>query len=76
MKINSFITRIIIACAFIVLPSVMLAQVPGGPGPDPDTGEAVPFDGGISLLIAAGIGIGAKKAYDRKKKHQQEKQTD
>ena len=40
-----------------------------GCGPDgtyPD-GTPCPIDGGLSLLIAAGIGIGAKKAYDRKK---------
>jgi hypothetical protein len=74
MKINSLLTNIIVVCAFTVLPYVILAQVPANPGPDPDM--AVPFDGGISLLIAAGIGIGAKKAYDRKKKLQQEKQAD
>lgn len=27
------------------------------PGPDPD----VPIDGGISLLLAAGVGVGIKK---------------
>lgn len=28
----------------------------------------VPFDGGIGLLIAAGIGVRAKKAYDKRKR--------
>lgn len=37
------------------------------PGCDPDD-PLCPIDGGLSLLIAAGIGLGAKKAYDRKKK--------
>ena len=37
------------------------------PGCDP-LDPACPIDGGLSLLIAAGIGIGAKKAYDKKKK--------
>jgi len=27
----------------------------------------VPFDGGVSLLIAAGLGIGARSVYKRKK---------
>ncbi|WP_207492085.1 PID-CTERM protein-sorting domain-containing protein [Aridibaculum aurantiacum] len=27
-----------------------------------------PIDGGLSLLIAAGVGYGAKKAYDARKK--------
>ncbi|MBK8712905.1 MAG: hypothetical protein IPL97_13730 [Niastella sp.] len=37
------------------------------PGCNPDN-PLCPIDGGLSLLIAAGIGLGAKKAYDRKKK--------
>ena len=32
-----------------------------GPGFDPDIEDEVPFDGGISLLAAAGIGYGIKK---------------
>jgi hypothetical protein len=36
------------------------------PGGNPD--NPCPIDGGLSLLIAAGIGLGAKKAYDSKKK--------
>ncbi|MBS1743319.1 MAG: hypothetical protein JST81_09815 [Bacteroidetes bacterium] len=40
---------------------------PGDPGCDP-LDPACPIDGGLSLLIAAGIGIGAKKAYNAKKK--------
>ncbi len=50
--------------------SFLLYAQPPGPGDDPDT--PVPFDGGLSLIIAAGVGYGAKKAYDAKKK----KQTD
>ncbi|HAN66597.1 MAG TPA: hypothetical protein DCQ34_10290 [Chitinophagaceae bacterium] len=43
------------------------AQLPD-PGCDP-LDPACPIDGGLSLLIAAGIGIGAKRAYDQKKKN-------
>ena len=32
------------------------------------TPGAAPIDGGISLLVAAGVGYGAKKAAARKKK--------
>lgn len=32
------------------------------------TGGAVPIDGGLSILVAAGVGYGAKKAAARKKK--------
>ncbi len=43
----------------------------------PDAGcdpldPACPIDGGLSLLIAAGIGIGARKAYQLKKKEEKE----
>lgn len=31
-------------------------------------GNPVPLDGGLSALLAAGIGYGAKKAYDVRKK--------
>lgn len=39
---------------------------PGDPGCDP-LDPACPIDGGLSLLIAAGIGIGARKAYKAKR---------
>jgi hypothetical protein len=35
-----------------------------GPG-DPD--QEVPFDGGLSLLLAAGAAYGAKKSFDYRK---------
>ncbi len=34
-----------------------------GSGDDPD----VPIDGGVSLLVAAGVGYGIKKLYNKKK---------
>ena len=46
---------------------------PGGPSSGPSSagpgsgGPAAPIDGGISLLLAAGIGLGVKKARDRYK---------
>lgn len=47
-----------------------MAQGPGDPGPDPDI--KVPFDGGLSLLLAAGVSYGLKKAYDKRKQQQEE----
>jgi hypothetical protein len=46
----------------------------GGPGccdenPDGQPDENIPFDGGISLMLAAGIGYGMKKSYDRRMKY-------
>lgn len=52
----------------ITIPQLTQAQ-PGDPSCDP-LDPACPIDGGISLLIAAGVGIGAAKAY--KTKHQNE----
>lgn len=38
------------------------------PPPDEEEDPDVPVDGGLSLLIAGGIGYGAKKIYRSKKK--------
>ena len=49
----------------IFLSVVVLAQTtPTEPGPDVDA----PIDGGVSLLVAAGIGYGIKKVKDNRKK--------
>lgn len=55
---------VILIC--LIQPVTGFAQVvdPGCGSFDP----ACPIDGGLSLLIAAGIGIGAKKAYNKRKK--------
>ncbi len=51
---NTF--KIFLMLAILLLPCLLFAQdnVPG----DPDN---VPIDGGLSLLIAAGLGYGANK---------------
>lgn len=54
--------------AAMLVPMIMDAQ-PGPPaGGGPPCGEpfgpACPIDGGVSLLIAAGLALGGKKAYD------------
>ena len=51
-------TAIIFTALF---PAVVLAQ---DPGPDPD----VPIDGGVSMLVAAGVAFGVK-SVNRKKHH-------
>ena len=48
---------------FYCIPLISHAQGPN-PGDDPD----VPIDGGISLLVAAGISYVAKKGYEKSKK--------
>jgi hypothetical protein len=54
---------------FIVQCQSLLAQSsgpgnPGVPGGDPGL---IPVDGGLAFLVAAGLGYGAKKAYDFKR---------
>ena len=67
MSFKSLFAASCITLACMSMPFVVSAQ-PGNPGPDPDPGTAVPFDGGVSLLVAAGIGYACKKAYDKRKK--------
>jgi hypothetical protein len=68
-NMRSFILLIV----FSLLTVVIYAQ-PGEPGEDPGNGEpntptgAVPVDGGLGILLAAGIGYGAKKAHAYRKK--------
>jgi hypothetical protein len=45
----------------VIMPTILIAQ-----GFDDQTID-VPFDGGVSLLVAAGIGYGLKKVYDKRK---------
>ncbi|MGZ5247011.1 MAG: PID-CTERM protein-sorting domain-containing protein [Flavitalea sp.] len=63
MKLRTLLSVLSTICIAICIPVITMAQ--GDPGIDPDP---VPLDGGLSLLIGAGIAYGAKKAYDKKKK--------
>ena len=47
-----------------LLLSFSVVAQPGNPGDDPD----IPIDGGIGILIAAGVLYGSKKIYDARKK--------
>ena len=70
MKTTNITKLMMITCILLVLPSAaLLAQ--SGPGSDP---SGAPIDGGISLLVAAGIGYGAKKTRDARKKVKQAKE--
>jgi len=57
----------IIACILMLLPTLLLAQPQNngydtGDG-DPDA-ENVPFDGGLIVLVAVGVGYGIKKVIE------------
>ncbi len=51
----------LLVIVFNIVPKFANAQI--DPGEDPDA----PIDGGISLLVAAGVGYGVKKARDSRK---------
>lgn len=69
MKLKTFLTATILVCALSYAPPLNAQPNPGG---DPDA--KVPIDGGVSLLVAAGVAYGAKKAHDKRKKNRQEKE--
>ncbi len=51
----------------VILPTLALADPTPPPVPPPV--ENVPIDGGISLVIAAGLGYAAKKLHNTHKKN-------
>jgi hypothetical protein len=59
IKKLSFFFVVLLVC---YSPMVAMAQDPGCDPQDP----ACPIDGGISLLIAAGLGVGARKIIRKK----------
>lgn len=62
-----FVVTSVLLLLFNVHPLFCNAQ--GGPGGDDFAGDPdAPIDGGVSLLIAAGVGYGLKKANDKRKK--------
>ncbi len=61
MKLNIRTIAMLCFLAALIIPSLSHAQ----PVFDDDVND-VPVDGGLSLLIAAGVGYGAKKLRDRK----------
>lgn len=51
----------------IFVPVFLMAQIGDGePGVDVNDSD-VPFDGGVSLLVAAAVGYGLKKVHDKRK---------
>lgn len=53
------------SCTFAI---VLLAVVAYAQPVPPNSPSSVPIDGGLSLLLAAGAGLGLKKAWNKQKK--------
>ena len=77
MKLKYFLAALLLVIAINFTPILVHAQNDGSSGgeivfgsdeppQDPDT--SVPFDGGVSMLVAAGVAYGIKKKYDHNKK--------
>jgi hypothetical protein len=63
--------RPVVLFACMVLISLVSGAQDFDPAQLPDNNDPVnaPIDGGVSLLVAAGIGYGAKKAHDTRNKN-------
>lgn len=59
---------------FLFLSGLVVAQFPGGGSPPPGGSPScwpppcVPIDGGLGLLLAAGLAVGSKKLLDLRTK--------
>lgn len=60
---NQILLFSVILATLVFLSQVAMAQPP----PPPSNPAAVPIDGGLGLLLAAGAGLGLKKLRDARK---------
>ena len=65
---NKIINITLLTVCFLIPVLPLLAQ--------PTPPQNAPIDGGLSLLVAAGVGYGVKRVRENKKKQQQEQQKD
>jgi hypothetical protein len=63
------IRQIILSCCYCFIPALLLAQPPGF---EQDTND-VPIDGGLSILLAAGIGYGIKRKFKKEDRAEKNK---
>ena len=68
-QVSNSMKGILAIALFLGVPLFTIAQ---GGFDDNVNDNPVPFDGGVSLLVAAGVGYGLKKAHDRKKANKAE----
>ena len=51
----------------LMITAIAFSQAQDPPGFGDNVTDLVPLDGGLSILVAAGISLGAKKAYQYSK---------
>jgi hypothetical protein len=69
------LSKLAFSCLIILVLSLVPQTNVFAQGPDDftDGGADAPIDGGLSLLLAAGVGYGVKKVRDSRKKNAQYK---
>lgn len=63
---TGILRQTLLLASLILISGSVLAQ---GPPPPPTPSPAVPIDGGLGILLAAGIALGGKKVWDKKRHH-------
>jgi len=66
---NSKCKFLVTMLAGLIITAIAYSQPPTGD--DDDVVDLVPLDGGLSILLAAGISYGMKKLHDSKKSDQE-----
>ena len=67
---KSALFTIMLLVIISIAPSTVFAKKPSVLDNDCDVPTQAPFDGGLTILLAAGAGYALKKGYDNKKKKQ------
>jgi hypothetical protein len=74
LSVNTIYMQKSLRTLFLIVMVVFSVVANAQPGPPPGPpcggpfGPACPIDGGVSLLIAAGLAYGGKKSYDMARK--------
>ncbi len=67
--------KFILLITVLFVSALLYAQPVPGDDPGGTPGGGVPLDGGLTALLVAGAGYGAKKAYDSRKKSKKDKES-
>jgi preprotein translocase subunit SecG len=74
MKKQTQIIQILVMLIVLLTPMILMAQPQENPyGAGGGEPSSAPIDGGLSLLVAAGVGYGAKKLKEKRNKALQPK---